>query len=256
MAASAACGIVAARPIRTAACRPWSLDNHPTRLARSAGACYLLMFFGVFAHLGVRAGVHVPGDAAATAQNLTADPTLFRLALVADIAMATAWVFVGIALYVLFRQVDRHAMALLVFVAVGAGMILTNLVLHQAALLVATDPTFDAVASDELVLLLLDLHAHGYALAGIFFGLWLLPVGYIGYRSGLLPKVLSVLVVVAGGAWIVETLVGFAFPDLPGLLHTIITAPRFVEFWLVAYLLTKGVRIPDRGQLMPATVDA
>jgi hypothetical protein len=187
---------------------------------------------------------------------LTADPALFRLALVADIAMATAWVSVGIALYLLFRRVDRHAMAVLVFVAVGAGLILTNLVIHQAALLVATDPTYATIASDELVLLLLDLHAHGYALAGIFFGLWLLPVGYIGHRSGLLPKVLSVLVVIAGGAWIIETLVAFAFPDLPGVVHTILEAPRFVEVGLMAYLVTKGVRTSHRGQLTPADLDA
>lgn len=229
----------------------------PTRLARSAGAFYLLMFIlGAFANLGVRLKVRVPGDAAATVQNLTADPTLFRLALVADIAMATAWVFAGLALYQLFRRVDRHATALLVFVAVGAGMILTNLVLHQAALLVATDPTLDAIASDGLVLLLLDLHVHGYALAGIFFGLWLLPIGTIGYRSGLLPKPLSVLVVVSGGAWVVETLVGFAFPDLPASVQEILAAPRFVELGLIAYLLTKGVRTPSPDRIAPATVDA
>jgi hypothetical protein len=135
-------------------------------------------------------------------------------------------------------------------------MILANLVLHQAALLVATDPTLAAIASDELVLLLLDLHAHGYALAGIFFGLWLLPVGYSGYRSGLLPKVLSVLVVIAGGAWISETLMGFSFPDMPGFVQEILKTPRIVEVGLMAYLLTKGVRTPDRGQLTPAEVDA
>jgi hypothetical protein len=228
----------------------------PTRLARSAGVFYLLMFFGAWAHLGVRAGVHVPGDAAATAQNLAADPTMFRLALVADIAMATAWVFVGIALYLVFRRVDRHAMPILVFVAVGAGMILTNLVLHQAAMLVATDPTFEVIASDELVLLLLDLHAHGYALAGIFFGLWLLPLGYLGYRSGLFPRPLSILLLVAGGSWIVDTLARFLFPELPGLVFAVIKAPTVAEFWLIAYLLTKGVRSPDRGQLTPTEIDA
>lgn len=230
--------------------------TNPTRLARSAGVFYLLMFLGAWSHLGVRANVHVPGNAAATAQNLAADPTLFRFALVADVAMATAWVFVGIALYLLFRQVDRHATAILIFVAVGAGMILTNLVLHQAALLVATDPTFDAIASDELVLFLLDLHAHGYALAGIFFGLWLLPVGYLGYRSGLLPKVLSVLVVLAGGAWIIETLVSFSFPDLHGVVQAILTAPRFAEFGLLAYLLIRGVRTSDRGRFTTTPVAA
>ena len=107
----------------------------PTRLARLAGTLYLLMcVLGAFAQLGVRAGVRVPGDAAATAYSLVADPSLSRLALVADIAMATAFVGVGLILSRLFRHVDRYAAgALLVFAAVGAGMILTNLVLHQAA---------------------------------------------------------------------------------------------------------------------------
>jgi hypothetical protein len=228
----------------------------PKRLARTAGALYLLMFLGVFSHLIVRAGVRVPGDAAATVANLTADPTMFRLALVADIAMATAWVFIGIALYRLFRQVDRHATAILVFVAVGAGMILTNLVLHQAALLVATDHAFDTIASDELVLLLLDLHAHGYTLAGIFFGLWLLPIGYLGYRSGLLPKVLSIMVLVSGASWIVDTLAIFLFPELPGPVRGVLRAPTVIEFWLFGYLLIKGVRTPGRDALTPAEVDA
>jgi hypothetical protein len=93
-------------------------------------------------------------------------------------------------------------------------------------------------------------------LAGIFFGLWLLPVGYIGYRSGLLPKLLSVLLLVASGAWIVETLVGFSFPDLPGFVQRILEAPRLAEFWLIACLLVKGVRAPGRSQLTPAEVDA
>ena len=229
----------------------------PTNLARLAGVFYLLMGLGVFAHLGVRAGVHVPGDAALTAANLAADPTLFRFALVADIAMAIAFVFVGVTLYVLFKHVDRHAAgALLVFVAVGAGMILTNLLLHQAALVVATDPTYSAVGSDELVLLLLDLHADGYALAGVFFGLWLLPVGYLGYRYGVFPKVLSVLLLIAGASWIVDTLVGFAFPELPGVVHTMLTAPTLAEFWLMAYLLIKGVRTPDPGRVVGPTVGA
>jgi hypothetical protein len=219
----------------------------PERLARLAGALYLLMFvLGTSAELGVRAGVRVPGDAAATVANLTADPTLFRLALVADIAMATVFVCLGVTLQRLFRHVDRHAATtLLVAVAVGAGMILTNLVLHQAALLVATDPTYGAIGSDELVLLLLDLHGHGYTLAGVFFGLWLLPLGYLGHRSGRLPRLLSILLLVAGGAWVVDTLASFLAPDLPAIAHAIIKAPTFAEFWLIAFLLVRGVRTPS-----------
>jgi hypothetical protein len=220
----------------------------PRALARTAGLAYLVLcILGGWAQLGVRAGIHVPGDAVTSAQNLAADPTVFRLALVADVAMATAFVAVAVLLFLLLRHVDRSAAgAMVVFVAVGAGMILINLGLHQAALLVATDPTYAALRSDELVLLLLDLHQVGYTLAGIFFGLWLLPLGYLAYRSGLFPRSLSILLAVAGGSWIVDTLAVFLFPTLPTVAHTILTAPTLAEFWLIIYLLIKGVRTPPR----------
>ncbi len=224
------------------------------RLARIAGGLYLAMcVLGAGAHLGVRAGVRVPDDAAATSANIIANPTLFRFALVADIAMATIFVLLGIALHRLLRHVDRHAAgAMVVFVAVGAGMILTNLGFHHAALLVATNPAYSQPGGDGLVLLLLDLHHYGYTLAGIFFGLWLLPLGYLAHKSGLYPKLLSILLVVAGGAWIAGTLAAFAWPGLPGAVHAIITAPTVAEFWMVAYLVTKGVRAPRADQLAPA----
>jgi hypothetical protein len=160
--------------------------RNPTSLARAAGVAYLLVVaLGAWAHLGVRAAVHVPGDAALTVANLASDPTRVRLALVADVGMATSFVVVGVLLFVLFRRVDRSLAGLMVVaVAVGAGSILANLVLHQAALLVATDPAYAALRSDELVLLLLDLHGWGYRFAGIFFGLWLLPLSLLGWRSG------------------------------------------------------------------------
>jgi hypothetical protein len=229
------------------------------RLARVAGALYLLMaVLGGIAQLGVRADIRVPGDAAATAANIAANPTLFRVSLVADIATATTFVFVGVALYLLFRHVDRHAAgALVVFVAVGAGMILANLAFHHAALLVATDPAYGALgaqSSDGLVLLLLDMHDHGYTIAGVFFGLWLLPLGYLAYQSGRFPRVLGILLVGAGGSWIVGTLVAFLWPDLPAVVHTIIAAPTVAEFWMIAYLVTKGVRAPRPDQLAPAAI--
>lgn len=223
------------------------------RLARTAGIAYLLLcILGGWANLSVRAGIHVPGDAATSAQNLVADATTFRLALVADIAMATAFVTVGVLLFLLLRHVNRSAAGVMVvFVAVGAGMILINLGLHQAALLVATDPSYATLRSDELVLLLLELHQVGYTLAKVFFGLWLLPLGYLAYRSGLFPRPLGVLLAVAGGSMIVDTFAVFGLSNLPAVVHTILTAPGFAEFWLVAYLLIKGVRTPVVGQLTP-----
>lgn len=226
------------------------------RLARAAGALYLLMtVLGGIAQLGVRAGIRVPGVATATAQNITANPTLFRVSLLADIAMATIFVLVGVTLYLLFRHIDRHAAgALVVFVAVGAGMILVNLLFHRVALLVATDSSYHALgaqSSDGLVSLLLDMHDHGYTIAGLAFGLCLFPLGYLAYHSSRFPRVLGILLVVS---WVVSTLVGFGWPDLPAVVHKIIAPPPVADLWMVLYLVTKGVRVPRPDQLAPAAV--
>ncbi len=220
----------------------------PRRLARTAGLLYLSMgVLGVGAHLVVRADVYVAGDAAATTANVVAHVELFRWALVADIGMVASFALLGVALYRLLADVDRRAAtAMLVFVAVGAGMILTNLGFHHAALLVATDHevagAFGPEAAEGLTLLLLDLHDHGYRLAGVFFGLWLLPLGLLVRRSRAFPRFLGIALVAGGVSWIVDTLVRFAVPELPEVVHAVLKAPTFAEFWLLGYLLVRGVR--------------
>lgn len=223
------------------------------RLARTAGALYLTMFvLGAVAHLVVRAESYVPGDAATTTANLVANAAMFRLALVADIGMATIFALLGLTLYRLFSAVDRGAAtAMLAFVAVGAGMILTNLGFHHAALLVATDPSvagaFGGDGAEAATLLLLDLHHHGYRLAGILFGLWLLPLGVLVRRSQLFPRLLGPALIVAGIGWIVDTLVTFAAPELPAVVGTVLTAATLAEFWMVFSLLTRR----SRTRLLP-----
>lgn len=221
----------------------------PMTLARVGGTLYLLVcVLGAVAHLGVRADVYVPGDAAATTSNLVANADAFRFALVADIGMATIFALLGVVLYRLLSDVDRGAATMmLVFVAAGAAMILTNLGFHHAALMVATDTGFvgglGPAGSEATTLLLLQMHHDGYRIAGIFFGLWLLPLGYLIVRSSALPRLLGIALLVAGVSWIVDTLVGFAVPDLPDGVHAVLTAPTVAEFGLL-YLLVRGVRQP------------
>lgn len=218
-------------------------------LARIAGLLYLtLAVLGAWAQLYVRGTVYVPGDAAATAANISEYEALFRLGLVADIAMATVFVFLGLALFRLLHHVSaRAATALLVFVAVGAGSILVILTFHVGALVVATDPAYAAslgtAGGDALALLMLDLHHHGYVLGGILFGLWLLPMGYLAYRSSLFPTLLGVLLVIGCSAWLADTVIAFAWPDAPGIVGDVLSVPTSVaEFGLLLYLLVRGVR--------------
>lgn len=217
------------------------LPRRPRTLARTAGLFYLaLVVLGAWAQLKARGSILVEGDADRTAANIVEHQTLFRLAVVADILMATCFVLLGLVLHRLLHHVhERAATAMLTFVSVGAGLIVVTLTFHVGALAAATGPGHSA----DLVLLLLDLHQHGYVLSGVFFGLWLLPMGYLAYRSPMLPSWLGVLLIVASAAWVADPLLAFGLPDAPPLIRTLVEVPTSVgEFGLMLYLLIRGVR--------------
>lgn len=215
----------------------------PKALARIAGLLYLLLaVLGGWAELVGRGSLLVADDAARTAANIVEHETQFRLALVADILMATVFVLLGLVLHRLLHHVhQRAATALLIFVSVGAGSILVNLTFQAGALITATRPGHSA----EMVLLFFDLHQQGYVLGGVFFGLWLLPMGLLAYRSPMLPSGLGVLLMAGAAAWVADPLLAFGLPDAPGLVRTLVEVPTTVaEFGLMGYLLVRGVRTP------------
>jgi hypothetical protein len=114
----------------------------------------------------------------------------------------------AMAAYVLLKHVNENAArAVVIFIAAAAAMMGLNMVHQFGALLVATDPTyanaFGAGGTDALVLLQFELHRHGYLTAQIFFGLWLLPLGYLVYKSGMFPRALGVLLMAGcfGTSW-------------------------------------------------------
>jgi hypothetical protein len=229
------------------------------RLARIAGSLYLVVaLLGGFAELVVRAHIVEPGNAAATADNIRGSATLFRIGFVADLVTATFFLLTAMALYLLLRHVDELvARALVVFVAVSVAIICLNLLNQYVALRIATGEgaslVFGPAGSDALAGLFADMHHEGYLIAQIFFGLWLLPLGYLVYRSGYFPKVLGVLLAVGCFGYLVDSFTHFLAPGIAESLSPIVVAPAaLAELSLVAYLLVKGVRVPRPPALVPA----
>ena len=129
-------------------------------------------------------------------------------------------------------------------------------VFQFAALRVAGDggyaAAFGIAGSNALVLLLLDIHTYGFLIAQIFFGLWLAPLGYLAYKSGMFPRALGVVLVVAAVSYLVDVLAAFSFPDLAKQIHPfLIVAPTIGEIGMVVYLLVWGVRIPQAREHAP-----
>jgi hypothetical protein len=221
-------------------------------LARVAGSFYLVVaVFGGFAELVVRAGIVEPAGAAATADNIRGSATMFRWGFASDLVQATFFLFTGMALYLLLRHVhEMVARAMVVFVAVSVAIISLNLLNQYTALALATGEEyasgFGAAGADTLAGLFADMHAAGYLIAQVFFGLWLLPLGYLAYRSGYFPKVLGVLLAVGCFGYLVDTFTSLLAPGIADRIEWIVVTPAAVaELWFVAYLLVKGVRTAD-----------
>src|SRR6266699_3825258 len=224
--------------------------NSPKRLARIAGVLYLLVgIFGGFAEGFVEPRMYVAGNAATTASNLLANSGLVRLGVVSDLLDQTVWIFLGMTLYLLLKHVHKNAAsAMVVLVAIGASITCLNTVFEFEGLRAATGAinlaAFGTAGSNALVLLLLDTQHYGIFIAQIFFGLWLVPLGYLAYKSaGLFPKWLGVLLVVGGACYLVDLLAAFLIPDFGQNIHTFVVIPSAIaEISMVLYLLVIGVK--------------
>ena len=220
--------------------------NEINKTARIAGFLYLLMTpFGIFGLMYVPAILIVPGDAAATASNILASSSLFRAGIVSALIVQLIGILVVLYLYKLLKPVNKNLAALMViFILVGAPIAMLSELNHFAALLLLSGADYlKAFTSDQqqtLVPLFLDLHEHGINIAGIFWGLWLFPMGYLVYRSGYIPGILGILLMIGCFGYLFDSFAFFLFPDFD-------TAIAPFTFWgelfLPLWLLIKGVNV-------------
>ncbi len=239
--------------------------NSVNKTARYAGLLYLILAFcGGFAEFFVRQAIMVPGDAAATAANILASESTFRLGFAAELVGQVVFVLLVLALYQILKSVNRNQALLMVsLVLVAVTITCLNMLNQYAALMVLEGSDYLAVFSSAQLqafsLLFLNLHHAGYLIAQIFFGLWLLPLGYLIIKSGFLPWIVGVLLVIAGIGYLADVLI---FVLLPGV-DLVLSEFTFVgEVVLLLWLLVKGVNVeqwqsrvlmPPRGEVEHTT---
>ena len=229
------------------------------RLARTAGLLYLVMaVFGAFAQV-IRVRVYAPGDPATTAANLVANASLVRLSFVADLLQNLVWLCLALVLHRLLAHAGRYlARAMVMFIVVSVAIACLNMVHQLAALLVATTPAyataFGPVGSEGVALLLMDLHHYGYLVAQLSW-FWLFALGLLGYRSGLFPRPLAIVVMLSTVWYLTDALLQFLAPSLAQASALVFVGPETLsEVSLLLYLLIKGVRTSAPTRSEPAPV--
>lgn len=214
-----------------------------TGLARVAGLLYLAdAVVGGFAEY-VRTSNTVAGDPSATAANVAGHATLFQVAFAADLADLPLYLAVGVILYVVLRPVNQTAaLAMLVMNAVSVPIQAINMLTHGAALLVATNGSF-GVGGPGTVLFLLDMHRIGYLVAQVFFGGYMLPLGYLVYRSGYLPRAVGIILMAGSAAYLGGVAVSLAAAGFQsGAAPYLGLAGGLGELVFLCWLVIKGVR--------------
>ena len=176
---------------------------------RFAGLLYVLFSIpGFFAMMYVPSKLIVHGNAAATANNIAANETLFRLGIAAQLIGMAGFIFVALALYDLLKGVNRrHASLMVTLIVVSIPIAFLNELNSIAALVLVRGADFLSIFEkpqrEALAMLFLNLHFHGLVVDQIFWGLWLFPLGLLVYRSRFLPRFLGVWLALAGLAWVI-----------------------------------------------------
>ena len=218
------------------------------RIARIAGFLILVItVFAPFSMMYVPSTLVVPGDAATTANNILASEGLFRAGIISDSSVFLIEIVVTVLLYVLLKPVSKTLSLVAAFARLAMTVVQgINLLNHFFVLLLLSGAGYLTVfASDQLhALVLLFLNAHEYValIWGLFFGLHLLVLGYLVYKSGYLPRIVGGLLAVASACYLTQDFGNILLPQYKAIFATI-GLISIVEIALPLWLLIKGVNV-------------
>lgn len=234
---------------------------HPTvKAARTAGLIYLSMILvAPFCLLYIPSKLIVRGNAAATADNILAHETMFRLSIFGDLIGQVIFICLGVAFYRLLRDVNKTwALLMLCLVLASAAVCFFNVINDIAALILFRGGdflvVFDKPQRDALAMFFLRLYNHGQFIAEVFWGLWLLPLGLLIYRSGFIPRFIGVWLIVNCFGWLTLSFTALFFLNIYNALFGYLQPLLFGEMALMLYLLIKGAKVPALPVHAPSLV--
>jgi hypothetical protein len=236
--------------------------NSPQKTARLAGVLYLIITVAaIFAHFYVPGELIVAGNAAATAQNISASESMFRFGMIgSELIVLLSEIILSVLLYVLLKPVNKT----LSLIAAVSRLAMTtihglNLLNYYFVLQLLNGGDYLAVFGPDqinaLVTLFLDAHSYGFSIGVAFLVPHVLILGYLIFESEYFPRILGILFLLAGIGYLINTtglLLVSGYETTPGIIATIIAV---AEIAFPVWLLVKGVKI-DRWQQRNLALEA
>jgi hypothetical protein len=223
--------------------------NQLKNKARVAGLLYLfIVLTGPFVLIYVPGKLFVYGDPMATVSNILAHETLFRTYIVVDLISELFFILLVLALYRLLKDVGPQLAAIMaILVLMDAPLAFIGVANDLATLAFARGADFLAVFGEAqrnaLAILFLNWDKQAMLVDEMFWGLWLLPLGLLVVRSGLLPRLLGGWLIVNGLAYVALSITGILLPQFLHIVSTVTTPILFGEVAFMLWLLIIGARV-------------
>jgi hypothetical protein len=226
------------------------VETSPQVYARIGGFAYLIIIVaGALGELFIRNKIIVSGDAAATAQNIAASPLLWRIGITGDLLMHVFDLLLAIVYYFLLKRVNKTlAMLSVLFGLIQTAVLVANkLNLLMPLFLLGNEDylkAFDPKQLQVLSYLFVKAHGYGFGIGLIFFGFECLIDGYLIIKSGFLPRILGILILIVGLGYLTNSFALILSPPIADKIFPLLMIPIFIgELSMCLWLLFKGVNL-------------
>lgn len=224
-----------------------TMTSSRRRTARIAGLYYLVLAItGAYGIMYVPSQVIVDGNVVATANNIMNQEFLFRTGIFSNLLCQVMFIFLVLTLYQLLKDVQERLAKIMVALVIVAVPIAVLIIFNQLFALITLNDrfmkTFEEIHRNTLTMAFLKMYGNGTSGIGIFWGLWLIPFGQLVIKSGFIPKIFGVFLILGGIAYIIDATAFIMFPRFVPQTNILVGIfSSLAEISMVLWLLIKGV---------------
>lgn len=236
------------------------MKTNQKRIARIAGILYLInAITGAIGIIIVPGKLIAPNDIAATAQNIINNEFLFRIGILSSISCQIVFIFLALTLFNLFENVSRSLTRTLLTLVVVSVPVAFYLIFNQLEAFEILQnnvmTSMEQIQKQELAMSKLQIYQDGVVLIGVFWGLWLIPFGQLVYKSGFIPKILGVFLIVGGLSYLLDVSAFILIPDFHSQTNILVAViSSIAEISMVLWFLIKGIKT-DKETLITSNLD-